>query len=295
VYEAHARAAFQRANYRHRLNDLDPTTEYKKVISVLEKQVKEHERSIDQIYSKHRAAIQDRTQFEKDKRNAEAALQASQQSALAQSTKYQKQISELKADIARLATAGADVQSQQNLGQPLQEAREKIENLEKKLESARKQLDFVTSQYQETRSEAATMRSEAMDLKAQNQRLEQTARNNFVRIHEIQAQSSEKHRVAQISELKALLREREIELERTRDELQQLKNGRRETRQVSMPRSPRMGMMSPRTGRAHGSSTSRGTSPAPGSGTDGAGTTPVPGMQYLTQQTGNARFNHLRQ
>jgi hypothetical protein len=139
------------------------------------------------------------------------------------------------------------------------------------------------------------MKTELTGLKGQNEHLQKTSSENFVRIHQIQADASTKQHLAQIAELKALLREREMELDKTRDELRVFKNGRRETRQVSVPRSPRMGMMSPRTGRGYGGSTSRGTSPAPGSGTDGASTTPVPGMQYLTQQTGNGRWNHLRE
>ncbi|KAI9149253.1 hypothetical protein HJFPF1_11303 [Paramyrothecium foliicola] len=284
--------AEEHAGYRHKLNDTDYVNEYKSVISRLEKQVLEYERTINHIYAKHRSAIEDRSRFEKEKLKADATLKASTDSARVQGEKLQKKISELEATIARLGTASDDSGAQVNTSaQPLQEAREKIEALEKKLNSARSQSEFVTSQYQDARSEATQMRTEIKELRQQNLQLQQTSLENFAQIHRIQAEASGKQYLAQISDLRTMLRERELELDRTREELQQLKNGRRETRQVSMPRSPRMGMMSPRNGRGYGGSTSRGTSPAPGSGAE----TPVPGMQYLTQQTGNVRWNHLRE
>jgi hypothetical protein len=281
--------AEQFAGYRHKLEDTDYTAESKRVIDGLEKQVKEYERTTNQIYGKFRAAIQDRTKYEKEKNDAETAARV-------QSEKLLKKISELEAANARLSkpTEVGEPQAAAPSDDSIKEARAKIEALEKKLKSAQEQLGFVTSQYQDVRGEATSMKSELTELRSQNELLMKTSSDNFSRIHQIQAEASAKQLQVQIEGYKEALNEKAFELGRMQEELRLLRNGRRETRQVSAPRSPR-GMMSPRTGRAYGGSTSRGTSPAPGSGTDGTSTTPVPGMQYLTQQGGNGRWNHLRE
>lgn len=105
----------------------------------------------------------------------------------------------------------------------------------------------------------------------------------------------------QLDELQATLENRERELDRAKEELRLLKSGRRETRQGSVPRSPRTtGLMSPRPGRAvggggtgAGGAGSRGTSPAPAvSSSDSS--TPVPGMTFFSPTANGGRWGHLR-
>lgn len=176
----------------------------------------------------------------------------------------------------------------------MKEAQDKVQVLEKRLANAHKDCDYVRDLFQNTSSSQNTLNSELKGLRARNAELEQKASENLVRIHRIQSESTNKEYLRMIGEQRIQIREREIELDRVRDELRLLKNGRRETRQASVPRSPRTGtgVMSPRHGgRGFASgSASRGTSPAPALGSDGPG----PAMQFMGQQSGNGRWGHLR-
>lgn len=283
----------QHAAYKHQIAAQDTETEYKAVISVLEQRVKEYERTTGMIYDAHRKALEDRSKFEAEKLKVEADLRGAADSTQRDIDKAQKRIAELEAAVVRL-TAGPDgseemtpLAKSQKL---LKEAQNRVQMLEKRLENAHKDGEYVRNLYQDASTSASAFRAENNELKGQNDDLQKQTSDTLERIHQVQAENQSRLYLRQIRELRTLVKEREIELDRTRDELRQLKNGRRETRQASVPRSPRMGMMSPRPGRAYGGSASRGTSPAAATSVD------VPaGMQFMSaQQPGNGRWNHLR-
>lgn len=279
------------AEYERRIETIDHEAEYQAVISGLEKRLKDYERTAHKMYESQRAALQDRSRFEAEKRKIETAMQSAANQSEREAEKAKKRILELEATVARLTE---DPNTSDPKDTPLaksesllHEAQAKVAVLEKRLENAHKDADYIRSLYQDAADTASGLKSENNQLRSQNEDLGKKASENFAQIHEIQERNTTKLYLEQITELKFQIKEREIELDRAREELRQLKNGRRETRQSSVPRSPRMGMMSPRTiSRAYGGPASRGASPAAGAG--------IEGMQFYGQQPGNGRWDHLR-
>ena len=249
--------------------------------------MKEYERTSHRIYEAHRAALSDRTAFEAEKRTAEAALQTEKGLALKNVERAQKRSTELEEELRRIAE-GSD-QGVIALDGKLKEEEEKVLNLEKRLQNAQKDAEYARSLYQDASTSATAMRAEVVELRQQQEELLKKASDNLAKVHEIQARSSAQEHLRQIADLQTQNKGMQVELGQLREENRQLKNGR-QTRQTSVPPTPRMGVMSPRGGRPLGGSTSRGTSPAPGAPFDA-----VPGMQFLTPQAGNSRFSHLKE
>ncbi|RDA83316.1 hypothetical protein CP532_6556 [Ophiocordyceps camponoti-leonardi (nom. inval.)] len=275
----------------------DAEAEYKAVISRLEKQVKEYERSMDQIYQSNRKALEDRSRFEDEKLKAEAALKDEKSRAEAALEKKETKIAELEAAVKRL-TSNPDGDEETPLAKTnrlLEEANSKEQQLQKRLQNAQEDMNYVKDRYQEASTSAAAAQDENSRLRAQTDVLKRKASDNVVKVHQMQLESDTRVLAHEVSSLKAQLKDRDWEMERLREELR--KNGRRETRQVSVPRSPHTGIMSPHLqARANGvGSGSRGTSPSVGAGhPDGAGGAPS-GAQFISaQQGGNGRWNHLR-
>ncbi|UKZ70279.1 uncharacterized protein TrAtP1_011271 [Trichoderma atroviride] len=279
------------SEYERRIEANNHEAEYKSVISGLEKRLKDYERTAHKMYESQRAALQDRSRFETEKRNIESAMQSAANQSEKEAQKAKQRILELEATVARL-TEDPNASNPQDTPLAkseslLLEAQAKVVYLEKRLENAHKDAEYIRNLYQDAADTASGLKSENNQLRSQNEDLDKKASENFARIHEIQERNTIKLYLEQITELKFQVKEREVELDRAREELRQLKNGRRETRQSSVPRSPRMGMMSPRTiSRAYGGPASRGASPASGAG--------VEGMQFYGQQPGNGRWDHLR-
>ncbi|KAL7925455.1 hypothetical protein ACQKWADRAFT_284081 [Trichoderma austrokoningii] len=279
------------AEYERRIEANDCEAEYQAVISGLEKRLKDYERTAHKMYESQRAALQDRSRFEAEKRKLESAMQSAANQSEKEAEKAKMRILELEATVARLTE---DPNSSNPQDTPLarseilcRQAQAKVVYLEKRLENAHKDTEYIRGLYQDASDTASGLKSENNRLRSQNEDLAKKASDNFARIHEIQERETTKLYFEQITELKYRVKDREMELDRAREELRQLKNGRRETRQSSVPRSPRMGMMSPRTiSRAYGGPVSRGASPAAGAG--------VEGMQFYGQQPGNGRWDHLK-
>ncbi|KAL6699936.1 hypothetical protein J3F84DRAFT_195962 [Trichoderma pleuroticola] len=277
------------AEYERSLEAADCGVEYRAVISSLEKRVKEYERTTNRIYEAQRAALQDRSRFEAERNKMEAAMQSAAAQSEKEAEKAKKIIMELEATVARL-TEDPNASDPQNTPlakteKLLHDTQSKASLLEKRLENAHKDADYIRNLYQDAASTASGLKSENNQLRSQNEELAKRASENSVKIHEIQERDTVNMFVAQVAELKLQLQQRERELDLANDELRQLKNGRRETRQSSVPRSPRMGMLSPLT-RAYGGPGSRGASPALGAG--------IEGMQLYGQQPRNSRYDHLR-
>ncbi|KAH7318535.1 hypothetical protein B0I35DRAFT_479032 [Stachybotrys elegans] len=284
------------AGYEHELSMAASEQDFKNIIDNLQSRVKEYERTSRRVYERYREALQDRTKFEKEKVAASEALELAKKASKAQVDKLTARISGLEATVAQLrasAEAPGTDDRLANAEKELKEAQGNVQALERKLETARKNDDYVASQYQIATSSVTSMRAEITELQRQNEHLKDQASGNLVKIHQVQAEQSSSQFLAQINELKSIVRERELELDQRREEIRQIKSIRRETRAVSVHSSPRMGvMMSPRPGRASGGSASRGTSPV--SGVDRTPAMPG-GMQYIAQQPGNGRWPHLRE
>ncbi|OPB40153.1 hypothetical protein A0O28_0002320 [Trichoderma guizhouense] len=277
------------AEYERRLEAADRGAEYQDVISRLEKRVKEYERTTHRVYEAKRAALQDRTQFEAERQKMEKAMQSAATQSEKEAEKAKKIITELEAAVARL-TEDPNSSDPQNTPlakteKLLHDTQSEVSVLKKRLENAQSEADYIRTQYQEASSVASRLQTENNQLISQNEELAKKASENSVKIHEIQERDTIKTYIAQVAELKQQIQLRERELELANDELRQLKNGRRETRQSSVPRSPRMGMLSPLT-RTMGGPGSRGASPALGAG--------IEGMQLYGQQPRNSRYDHLR-
>ena len=228
------------------------------------------------------------------------------------------EIANLKAEVAKLkeqttrlearnpqsfSGSGEAVANQTGQQQPSegQEAQAKIDSLEKKLANKEKELEYTRGVYQSGAQSAVEMQAENAELQARVSELEKKASETLVQVHRTQATSRTREFQRMLEERVNIVREREREIERLREELRAAKNGRRETRQTSVPRSPRLGMMSPRTvgrgGGVVGGPASRGTSPAPHTAFEAVvagGQAGVVGMQFFNPQQGNGRWGHLR-
>lgn len=158
-----------------------------------------------------------------------------------------------------------DTAEVQKLKDEIQLMKEENSKLQKKLVTAEKLLEYTRDTYQQSSNHVSEQNQEILELRNARDILQRTATDNLVKVHEIQSVSEAKQLQARISELETTVKQREWELERTKEELKMRTNGRRETRGASAPRSPRLGngTMSPRpVERILGSSRSRATSPS---------------------------------
>lgn len=245
-------------------------------------------------------AIHDRSMFEKETIAIKKKLEERDRQIA--TLKDQKQALKVKLEtpeLDRLATAEIE----------LAEAQAKLRSVEKKAIITERDMEYSRGAYQTASTEASKLVIEKRDLISKMTELEKRASENFRKVHEINNRNADEQYFRQLEEKNEIIRERERDLERAREELRHYKNGRRETRQASVPRSPRpgAGVMSPRPPRVIGGQGpgSRPASPPAGanSETGGAGTPNAaanmaaatgPGMTFLTQPPGNARWGHLR-
>jgi chromosome segregation ATPase len=254
----------------------------------LQAKCNDYERSIDKIVPKYQEALNERGQAAHDIQESMARETSMRQKLDARTSELSK-VREQKALVdaelaeARIALSSSsipEVAELQKVKDELRAAQFDLEKAQKKLASAQNDVDYMRSNYQEASSAAAEMRSELDELKAKNVVLARKADDNAVEIHRIQASNDIKEYLQLISELEVEKAGVERELEKKAEELRTLLNGRRTTRGTSVPRSPRMGTMSPGQSsrpmsRVLGGVGSRGSSPAPGgseSGFRGPGT-----------------------
>lgn len=282
--------------------------------SSLESQLRSNERTIQSIQPKFMEALKDRGTFEKQCQKAVEKAAAATERLEAQKAEVEALKEKTKALEAKLAETtdaltNSTVPELAQLAQAEKSHSESlltIEKLEKKLRTAQNEADYSRKAYQDASNAHTELDREVKALRANAGELERRASANLLRIHEIQAQGEARETARRFGELRATLENRERELERAKDELRFLKSGRRETRQGSVPRSPRMGVMSPRPARgvaanaaAGGGGGSRGNSPGPllssdGPGVTGAGANPVPGMAFFPLVANPGRWDHLR-
>ncbi|KAF3359265.1 hypothetical protein VdG1_02288 [Verticillium dahliae VDG1] len=268
----------------------------RKQITRMSKQIKSHESTANVIQKQHMAALSERAGFEKERNQAVEQEQAVR----ARLAERDATILALQARLEQAASKDSVLAGLDEKSKELSAAREEIRLLEKKLKSKESDFDFARGQYQDERQHVNDTMQENKELREQVAQLKQQFSESLVKIQKINADSSQKDLQRLVVEAQTLAKDRERELERTREELRSLKNGRRETRGTSVPRSPRMGVMTPRNGRG-GLSTlgasagatpgSRGTSPSHVVETPAP---PPPPPLFAASSAANGRFNHLR-
>ncbi|KAI8659532.1 hypothetical protein NCS56_01170700 [Fusarium sp. Ph1] len=263
--------------------------DYKSVINRLDKELKDYKRTVNKIERSNRTALQDRTMFEKEKQRAESNAKAAAESAERERKKLQKHIEELESKIAHL-TASPEASKLEDM---LREEQGQVELLTKRLSNAQTTNEFYQHRYQEVDGQATELATENKELKSRHEDLRTKASDNFRKIQEINASQQWEAMKEQIKQLTAQVNEREHLLNLAHEELRTLRNGRPQTRGTSVPRSPRVPMMSPRPGRGgFTGSASRGTSPTTAPSHEGF---MGPGAQFMGQQSRNGRWgNHLQ-
>lgn len=272
----------------------------------LESQLRSYERTIQSLQPKYMEALRDRSTFEKQCRKAaegEKAATARLEAQTAELEALKKKNEQLESKLAEANNllATSTVPEIARLAQAERErtdALAAVERLEKRVRMAESEAEYSRKAYQDASNAHTELSQEYKELKSEIDEYKRRASENLRKIHQIHAQTEMNEMARKVDELQALLENRERELERVKEELKMMKNGRRETRQASVPRSPRLGVMSPRPGRGVGAS-SRGTSPAPLMSSDGpgigSGVGSVPGMTYFPPAANSGRWGHLRE
>ncbi|CAK7268336.1 hypothetical protein SEPCBS57363_003042 [Sporothrix epigloea] len=244
-------------------------------VHTLNRLVKGQTATINDCQVKLLAAVKERGVFERERDAAvkEAALTKekfeSRTTALAE-LRTAKKDADASLAAANALAAGSSQPDVAELGAArvaLHQAQEKMATLERKVTGSSEELEFARRAYQDASNAAAEMSAENRDLAARVKELDRLAADNLRKIHETQNRNELEAYRQQWTEAMTVLSERERELEIARDELRTLKNGRRETRQCSVPRSPRLSVMgarniSGRGGNGGGASSSgRGSTP----------------------------------
>jgi len=265
------------------------------LVKGMESRLRSHEKSAKVIADKYKEAIGDRGRYEdnyeRSKKETLAAQRLLEKSksdieALGERVKtLESQLDESK--VALQEPVSPDTERVAQAERDLEVARAKIQDLEKKVATTDAELGYIRQAYQDASNAHGVLARENHDLKDLVDRLQRQASDNLVKINEINSRIQADAMRLMADEFSGQIRDRDQLIIALRDELQHIKNGR-QTRQVSVPRSPRLNMMSPRPNRGIGNRAgtgSRGTSPAPAQ--DGLGATPIPGMT-------SGRWPHLR-
>ncbi|KAE8355772.1 class II histone deacetylase complex subunits 2 and 3-domain-containing protein [Aspergillus coremiiformis] len=130
----------------------------------------------------------------------------------------------------------------------LEAAREEIRRLtkdnaglERKAEYEAKQAEYTREQYQTASNVAAQTGNELRQLREENEVLKRKVAGNASRLREINIENDGARHLSRVSELEAILANREDLLRRKEDELREIRKNRPSTRSTStQPRSPRL-------------------------------------------------------
>ncbi|KAI1174021.1 hypothetical protein F4777DRAFT_415945 [Nemania sp. FL0916] len=178
----------------------------------------------------------------------------------------------VEANNALLNSSNPDLVKMAELETNLNTANATIKRLETEMTLVKSDLAYRDERYQDASKRAGELAAENRVYEQKIQDLQRKADDNVVEVNKVQARSEAKVLAGQILEQRAINRDQIAENNRLREELRTLREGRRGTRQSSVPRSPRpnsLGVMSPRNGGTRvpsamgGPSSSRGTSPQP--------------------------------
>jgi hypothetical protein len=255
-------------------------------VRTLDRLVKGNTATIVDCQKKLDAAVKERGVFERERDAAQKETAATKEKLETRSTALAELRTEKKALETRVAETDTLLASSSNpdaaeLGAAhvaLKEAQDKVAVLERKAANADTDLAHARRAYQDASNAAADLSTENRNLSARVKELDHLAADNLRRIHETQSRNEAEAYRRQWTEAVTMLGERERELESARDELRALKNVRRETRQHSVPRSPRpMNIASPRTVSGRGGSVGVGANGGGGSSSS-ASATPIPSI-----------------
>ncbi|KAI1422180.1 hypothetical protein F5Y12DRAFT_642197 [Xylaria sp. FL1777] len=277
-----------------------------------QKETNSYGSSINNIQKRYMEALEERGIFEADCKTAEeqaAVLSRSLDScrteiATLKTTRAELEKKLAEANDALLHSSNPDLVKMAEMEKNLNKANAQVEDLQKRLIIMQSDTDYNKNLYNQASQRAAELASENRGYEKKIEELRRKANDNIVEVNKTQSRNEARTFAQQITEQKNLVREREAELNRVKEELKSLKSGRRETRQSSVPRSPRLslGVMSPRNGTRGpsamgGPSSSRGTSPQPPVAVfDGpvGSVNSVQNAALFNQGPVSSRFAHLR-
>ncbi|KAI0205428.1 hypothetical protein F4808DRAFT_456415 [Astrocystis sublimbata] len=218
-------------------------------------------------------------------------------------TELEKKLAE--AHNALLHSSNPDLVRLAELEKELSEANTENQKLQRRVVLAQSDLDYSRNEYGRQSQRLSDADSENRKYAQDMQELQRQANDHIVEVNKTQNRDEVQVLTQQLNELKSSFRERTTELNMAREELKTLKSSRRETRQSSVPRSPRLsslGVSSPRNGvrgpsAMGGPSSSRGASPQPPAavidGPAGSGNG-VQNTGLFNQGSGANRLAHLR-
>ncbi|KAI1767423.1 hypothetical protein GGR53DRAFT_110860 [Hypoxylon sp. FL1150] len=242
------------------------------------KEVKDYSSTVRSVQKQYMVALKDRGIYEAELNKTtekmstlSAALESKQEQYLKEKEKnavLEKKIAEANELLAN--SSNPELVRVALLEKEVQALKTKVQQLEKKVAVTESDMEYAKNAYQDASQRAGELQSEKRALEQENEELRRKADDNVVEVNRIQAANEARELVRMLDEQKSLVRDRDAELGRAKDELKTLRESRRGTRQSSVPRSPRLSAFSnavnsPRNG-ARGTkagSSSRGTSPAP--------------------------------
>ncbi|KAI0490890.1 hypothetical protein F4859DRAFT_26744 [Xylaria cf. heliscus] len=287
--------------------------EFRQLSDRAQKEVNSYASSINNIQRRYMDALEERGIFEADCKAAQeqaSVLSGSLESCRTEIATLKATRTELERKIAEandmlLHSSNPDLVKVAELDKNLNTANADVQQLKKKIVVMQSDLDYSKNMYNQASQRAIDLTSENRSYENKMQDLQRKADDNIVEVNKVQSRNEVRILAQQVKEQKNIVRERTTELNRLKEELKSLKSGRRETRQSSVPRSPRLsslGVMSPRNGTRGpsamgGPSSSRGTSPQPPvavfDGPVGSGNG-VQNAALFNQGPGASRFAHLR-
>ena len=256
--------------------------EYRELSDRTKKEVDEHKAWFNKTQLKFMDALKDRGTYESECKAAQEKAEAVT-TALESARKENETLKDTNAELkkklseANESLLNSSVPVLKNMAQlekDLEAAVSEVQKLEKSLKLAQGDLDYVRNAYQQATQSAGQLQAKNSTLAAEVKELERKANDNVVKVN----QTQDRQEVAELSRLlaeqRAVVRDREAELNRLREEVRSLRASRRETRGSSVPRSPRLGssILSPRNNHqsttpssiARGATSSRAASPAAG-------------------------------
>ncbi|KAI3323041.1 hypothetical protein HD806DRAFT_535536 [Xylariaceae sp. AK1471] len=287
--------------------------EFRQLCDRAQKEVNSYASSINKIQTRYMEALKERGIFEAECKTAREEASGlgrsleSRQTEIATlkatRTELEKKLTE--ANDALLHSSNPNLIKMAQLEKDLNAANAQVQRLDKRVAVMQSDTDYSKNMYNTASQRGSELASENRGYEKQIEQLQRKADANIIEVNRVQARNEVRALAQQVKELKNVARERDAELNRIREELKALKSGRRETRQSSVPRSPRLnslGVMSPRNGTRGpsamgGPSSSRGTSPAPPTGVFDMPASSGNGAQNttaFTQGPGANRISHLR-
>ena len=247
----------------------------------LRAQVESHIKTTRRTAKHYEAALKDRSKFEAEAikfKEGQKAAEEELEAEKAKTASLQQKNMDLEKQIREMRTAmeehaDPDISKIAVLENKVEELEQLAQKEEKRASNACGDLEFARQQYQNASKAASELGIKNAELEKEKRELEAKASENLRKIHEANTKGQATSLMRQLKEKDLMIRDREAAMQRLEEQLAVLRNGRRETRQSSVPRSPRLGItsMSPRPGVQFTSGRtipggSRGESPASGPG-----------------------------